>query len=178
MKPKAGFTLVEVMVATLLGMLVLAAVIAIQMMSTRTFAEGTTDAKLERLGNMILERIVRGPSGQYGLREARLDTLQVYESEWPYISYLVDRNDPPTFDPSDDTQSSIYLDYEGKIIFDPNVTVENDEVVLNDQPVVLEMNVTKQPGHVEIELVLQEIVQPFASAMQVRVSTSVHPRVD
>lgn len=178
MKPKAGFTLVEVMVASLLGVLVLAAVITIQMMSTRTFAEGTADAKLERLGNMILERIVRGPSGQYGLREARLDTVQVYQSEWPYISYMVDCNDPPTFDTSDDTECSIYVDYEGRIIFDPDTSVDNDEVALNSQPVILEMNVSKQAGHVEIELVLQETVQPFASAMQVRLSTSVHPRVD
>jgi len=161
MKSKAGFTLVEVMVASLLGVFVVAAVFTIQMMSTRIFAEGTTDARLERLGNMILERIVRGPSGQYGLREARFDTLQVYESEWPYISYMVDR-----------------IDYEGRIIYDPDTGVDNDEVALSSRPVVHEMNVTKQLDHVEIELVLQETVQPFESAMQVRVSTSVRPRVD
>ena len=178
MKSKAGFTLMEMLVASMLGVLVLAAVMTLQMMSTRTFAEGTTDARLERLGNMILERIVRGPSGQYGLREARFDTLQVYESAWPCISYMVDRNDPPTFDTSDDTECSIYVDYEGRIIYDPDTSVDNDEVALNNQPVVHEMNVTKQPGRVDIELVLQETVQPFASVMQVRVSTSVHPRVD
>jgi prepilin-type N-terminal cleavage/methylation domain-containing protein len=178
MKSKAGFTLVEIMVASLISVLVVAAIYTIQMMSTRTFAEGTTDARLERLGNMILERIVRGPSGQYGLREARFDTLQVYQSEWPHISYMVDRNDPPTFDTSDDTECSIYVDYEGRIIYDPDTSLDNDEVILNSRPVVHEMNVTKHADHVEIELVLQETVQPFDSAMQVRVSTSVRPRID
>ncbi len=178
MKPKTGFTLVEVMVASLLAVFVVAAVYTIQMMGTRTFVEGSTDARLERLGNMILERIVRGPSGQYGLREARFDTLQVYESAWPHISYMVDRNDPPTFDTSDDTECSIYVDYEGRIIYDPDTSVENDEIALNSQPVVSEMNVTRQSDHVEIELVLQETVHPFETVVEVRISTSVHPRVD
>jgi prepilin-type N-terminal cleavage/methylation domain-containing protein len=178
MKRNAGFTLVEVMVASLIGLLVLAAVIAIQMMSTRTFAEGSADAKLERAGNLVLEKIVRGPSGQYGLREARLGTVCVSEGPMGYITFQVDRNDPPTFDTTDDTQSAVYLDYEGVITYDPDTSICGDEVALNAGARVAQMIVSKDKNSVTIELVLQETVHPFESTMEVRVRTSVKPRVD
>jgi len=179
MKSNAGFTLVEVMVACLIGVLVLAAVIAIQMMSTRTFAEGSADVMLERTGNMIMERIVRGPAGRYGLREARLSTIVATGGSESLVSFTVDRNDPPTFDTSDDTQCAVYLaGYEGarKVMYDPDTSVEDNEIELHPEALVSEMNVTVFADYVDVELVLQHTVQPFGSEMEVRVSTSVQPR--
>jgi prepilin-type N-terminal cleavage/methylation domain-containing protein len=178
MRSNRGFTLAEIMVAVLIGGLVIGAVIAIQMMSTRTFAEGSADAKLERVGNLALDKIVRGPSGQYGLREARLDTVYVSEGPLGYITFQVDRNDPPTFDTSDDTQSAVYLDYEGTITYDPDTGVYGDEIALNAGAPAAQMNVSKDNNSVSIELVLQETVHPFGSTMEVRVRTSVKPRID
>lgn len=177
MKSNAGFTLVETMVAALIAFLVLAAVLAIQMMSAHTFAEGSADAMLERTGNMIMERIVRGPAGQYGLREARFGTVVVSGGPTPHIAYMVDRNNPPTFDTSDDTACAIYLDASNTIIYDPDTSVEDDEIELNAEPVIHQMTVIQHADTIEIELVLQQIVQPFESAMQVRISTSISPRV-
>jgi type II secretory pathway pseudopilin PulG len=178
MRSNTGMTLVEIMVAMLLGMLVLAAIVAVQMMSTRTFAEGTTDAMLERTGNSILERIVRGPAGQYGLREARFSTVTISGGATPVLTYMVDRNDPPTFDTSDDTECAIYLSPTGLIVYDPDTSVGGDEVNLNSEAIVSTLNMTKNDTYVEIELILQHTVRPFDSAIQVRVSTCVQPRVD
>lgn len=178
MKTKTGFTLAEMMVAVLIAGLVIGAAISIQMMSTRTFAEGSVDAKLERAGNLALEKIVRGPSGQYGLREARLDTVYVSEGPMGYITFQVDRNNPPTFDTSDDTQSAVSLGYDGVITYDADTSVYGDEVAVNSGAFVSQMNVSEDNDSVSIELVLQETVQPFDSTMEVRVSTAVKPRVD
>lgn len=178
MKRNAGFTLVEVLVASLIGLLVLAAVVAIQMMSTRIFAEGSADVLLERTGNIIMERIVRGPAGYYGLREARLSTVSVSGNP-PRITYSVDKNNPPTFSTADDTQCAIYLEGAGdarKAMYDPDTTVANNEIELHPEAVVSAMNVTAHTNYLDIELVLRRTVQPFNSAMEVRVSTSVRPR--
>jgi len=178
MRSKSGLTLVEVMVGMLLGMLVLAAIITVQMMSARTFAVGTADAMLERTGNLVLDRIVRGPAGQYGLREARFDTVSVSGGATPVLSFMVDRNDPPTFDTSDDTACAVYLNPEGIIMFDPDTSVDADEIELNKETIIGEMNLTKTNSCVEIELILRRTVQPFDSALEVRISTCVRPRLD
>lgn len=178
MRSNAGMTLVEIMVAMLLGMLVLAAIVSIQMMSTRTFAEGTTDAMLDRTGNMILERIVRGPAGQYGLREARFSTVTASGGATPVLTYMVDRNDPPTSSTTDDTECAVYLTPGGLIVSDPNTGLAGDEINLNSEAIIHELNMTKHNDYVEIELVLQRTVQPFNSAIEVRVSTCIRPRID
>jgi prepilin-type N-terminal cleavage/methylation domain-containing protein len=181
MKANAGFTLVEVLVASLIALLVLGAVISIQMMSTRTFAEGSADVLLERTGNLIMERIVRGPSGDGGLREARLSTVSATGGSAPRITFSVDKNNPPTFSTADDTQCAIYLEGAGdarKVMYDPDTTIAGNEVALHPEALVTEMNVTVHPKYVDIELVLERTVQPFDSAMEVRVSTSVRPRCE
>ncbi len=124
-----GFTLIEVVVHLIAAVGLLGAVIAVYLMSIRSWGEGSTNASLERTAAMVIEKVVRGPSGRFGLREADIGTVQV-AGDARSVTYIVDRNDPPTPWYTDDVTSR-YYQLGTRIWYDPNSSVAGDEVALN-----------------------------------------------
>jgi len=129
MRRNNGFTLTEMLVAMVTSVMLIGGVWLVYLASMRSWLEGSRNAGLERTAGMILEKIVRGPYGRFGLREADIGEVQVSESG-DSVTYLVDKNDPPTTWNNDDTISRYYQSGT-QVIYDPDTSVEGDEQVLN-----------------------------------------------
>jgi len=129
MKRNNGFTIIEIMIALVASVILIGGVLSIYLMSLRTWREGSMDAALERTAGIIMEKIVRGPYGRFGIREADIGTVDVSESGNAVV-FMVDKNDPPTPEISDDVTSR-YYQAGTQAIYDPNTAVVGDETVLN-----------------------------------------------
>jgi len=123
-----GFTLAEIMVAISIFMVIMAGLLSVFTMSMQAWKEGSRDLSLQSSGRLIIEKIVRGPGGRFGLREAAEDYVTV-DANGKGISFSVDRNDPPTYDKLDDTEVKIYLQNDS-IMYDPSTDIYGDEVPL------------------------------------------------
>jgi type II secretory pathway pseudopilin PulG len=123
-----GFTLAETMVAICIFMIIMAGLLSVFTMSMQAWKEGSRDLSLQSSGRMIIEKIVRGPGGRFGLREAAEDDVTVDE-DGKGITFFVDRNNPPTYDKLDDTEVKIYFE-NNSIMYDPSTQVYGDEVPL------------------------------------------------
>ncbi len=126
--PVRGFTLAEIMVAISIFAIIMAGLLSVFTMSMQAWKEGSRDLSLQSSGRLIIEKIVRGPGGRFGLREAAEDDVTVDE-DGKGISFLVDRNNPPTYDKLDDTEVRIYLENDS-IMYDPSTEISGDEVPL------------------------------------------------
>jgi Tfp pilus assembly protein PilW len=129
MRRKNGFTIAEMMVSIVASVMLVGGVWLIYLMSMRSWAEGSRNAGLERSAGMVLERIVRGANGRFGIREADVGTVQVSVSG-DSVTFMVDKQNPPTSWNSDDDTSRYYQD--GTLaMYDPDTSVSGDELVLN-----------------------------------------------
>jgi type II secretory pathway pseudopilin PulG len=131
MQPRAGrslraFTLVETLVAVLIFTIIAAGLMAVFSMSLHAWKEGGMDISLQSSGRLIIEKIVRGPAGLFGLREAGEGDVTV-DTDGRGITFLVDQNTDPTFSRLDDTEVRIYFQ-EDKIIYDPSSEFVGDEL--------------------------------------------------
>ena len=129
MRRENGFTLVEILVSLIAAVGLLGGIITVYLMSIRSWAEGSTNASLERTAAIVIEKVVRGPSGRFGIREADIGTMQV-SADAKSVSYTVDRQDPPTPWYTDDVTSR-YYQLGTRIWHDPNSAVGGDEIALN-----------------------------------------------
>lgn len=129
MRRKNGFTIAEMMVSMIAAVMLIGGVWLIYLMSMRSWAEGSRNAGLERSAGIVIEKIVRGANGRFGIREADIGTVQVSVSG-DSVTFMVDRNDPPTAWNSDDVTSRYYK-LGTMVMYDPDTSVAGDELVLN-----------------------------------------------
>ncbi len=129
MRREKGFTLIEILVSIVCAVMLVGGVWLAYLMSMRSWVEGSRNAALERNAGIILEKIVRGNHGRFGLREADIGEVHISESG-DSVTYMVDKNDPPTHWNWDDVTSRFYLSG-NQAIHDPDTSIAGDEVVLN-----------------------------------------------
>ena len=149
---RAGFTLIEILIAIAIFVVVMTIVMSVFIAGLRTRAEGAANMALEREGSVILERIMRGLYGAGGLREARRDTVTV-GSRGDTLTFSVDRNDYPTLQPSDDTTSLIYL-LEGEVYYRPDLEVSETARISTAEGHVESLQFTRTSDGLDIEIKL------------------------
>jgi prepilin-type N-terminal cleavage/methylation domain-containing protein len=124
-----GFTLLEVLFTLVASVMLVGGVFLFYLMSLRSWEEGSRNVALERNAGLIMDKIVRGTRGRFGIREADIGTVQVAE-DGSSITYMVDKNDPPTAWNNDDVTTRFYQS--GKLVmYDPDTSAYGDEVILN-----------------------------------------------
>jgi len=129
MRQENAFTIAEMMIVIITSVMLIGGVLMVYIMSMRSWKEGSINTGLERTAAIIMEKIVRGPSGRFGLREADVGMVQISETG-NSVTFAVDKQDPPTQWYSDDVTSRYY--HAGtQAIYDPNVLISGDEIVLN-----------------------------------------------
>jgi len=154
-KAVGGFTLVEAMVGFAITVAIAGAIMSVFLMSLRSWKEGSRDLSVQSSGRLIMEKIVRGPGGRFGLREAAEGSVTV-DPDGKGITFLVDKNNPPTYEESDDTQVRIYL-LANSIIYDPSTAVHGDEVPIVSFGRVDNLRFEIDGKAVNIELFMREM---------------------
>ena len=124
-----GFTLPEMIISLIAAVMLIGGVCIVYLMAIRSWAEGSSNVALERTAGILMEKIVRGINGRFGLREADIGLVTVSE-DGHSVTYTVDKNDPPTSWNSDDITSR-YYQLGKEVWYDPNSLVAGDEVRLN-----------------------------------------------
>jgi type II secretory pathway pseudopilin PulG len=169
----SAFTLAEMMVAIFVSTLALAALMTLFAMSLHAWNDGSVDLSLQSSGRLIMEKIVRGPSGLFGLREAGEEDVTV-DANGKGITFLVDKNTEPTFTREDDTQLRIfYLD--GRVMYDPSSEFVGDEVPLASFGRVEDICFEVNGNEVKIELWMGETASQGPAA-RVKLQTKVYLR--
>jgi prepilin-type N-terminal cleavage/methylation domain-containing protein len=126
---QGGFTLVEMMVALVTAIMLIGGVYLVYLMALRSWAEGSSNVALERTAGVLMDKIVRGVNGRFGLREADIGLITI-SADGHSVTFLADKNDPPTAWNSDDVTSR-YYQLGTNIYYDPNSSVAGDEIRLN-----------------------------------------------
>jgi prepilin-type N-terminal cleavage/methylation domain-containing protein len=176
MKNNSGFTLVEMLIATMISVMALAGTMVLLITGLETWTVGATEVRLDRSAGLLLEKIVRGPNGQSGLRAAGATDVTI-DAGQAGITFLVDKNVDPTYTITDDTQVRIYLDGAADLImYDPDTSVAGDEFPLNREDDVSNIAFTQTGGMVDIELLMSDTVLRSQRVMQTRFETSVFLR--
>ncbi len=121
-----GFTLGETMVGLFIFMIIMAGLLTVFTMSMLAWKEGSRDINLQSAGRLIIEKLMRGPGGRFGLRESAEDDVTV-DNDGKGITFSVDKNDPPTFSKDDDTEARFYFQSE-RMMYDPSTGIVGDEV--------------------------------------------------
>ncbi len=168
-----GFTLAEMMVAVFIFMIIMAGLLSVFTMSMQAWKEGSRDLSLQSSGRLIIEKIVRGPGGRFGLREAAEEGVTVDE-DGKGITFLVDRNSPPTYGKGDDTEVRIYLENE-RMMYDPSTEVSGDEVPLISFGRVEDVRFQIDGKAVNVDLWMRETSQT-TNPSQVKFQTKVFLR--
>ena len=173
MKRNGGFTLVEVLLASTISVLVAGGLLTMVTMGNSTWKEGSANITLQSSGRLILNQIARGSHGEYGLREANYQTAAV-EDDGRAFRFVVDENEPPTYEQDDDTACRFYLQGE-RIWFDPDTSVDGNEYTLVPNGRVQDIVFTKHNSYVTIDLTMEDYASPRADAY-VKLSTTVFLR--
>ena len=124
-----GFTLPEMIVTLAAAVMLIGGVYLVYLMALRSWAEGSSNVALERTAAVLMDKIVRGVNGRFGLREADIGLITI-SADGHSVTFLVDKNDPPTAWNSDDVTSR-YYQLGTNIYYDPNSSVAGDEIRLN-----------------------------------------------
>lgn len=149
---RAGFTLIEILIAIAIFLVVMTIVMSVFIAGLRTRAEGAANMALEREGSVILERIMRGLYGAGGLREAQRDTVTV-GSSGDTVRFNVDRNEYPTSGTSDDTTSLIYF-LSGEVYFRADVDGADAERISGAEGHVESLQFTRTSDGLDIAIKL------------------------
>ena len=107
-----GFTIIELVIVTAIMGLVIGGVIAIYIMGTTAWKEGSVQVALQRGGSIAMEKMVRGVYGTDGIREA--SSAPSSTNTITYTSGI------------DNQERSFYLS-SGEIMYDPNTSISDDE---------------------------------------------------
>jgi type II secretory pathway pseudopilin PulG len=149
-----GFTLAETVFAVLIFTIAMLGLMTVFCMSMHAWKEGGVDVSLQSSGRLIIEKIVRGPAGLFGLQEAGEGDVSV-DTGGRGITFLVDKNTEPTFTRLDDTEVRIYL-HEDKIFYDPSAEVVGDEGPIVSFGRVEDVQFQREGNRVNIELWMRE----------------------
>jgi len=168
-----GFTLSETMVGIFVSTLALAALMTIFSMSLHAWNDGSVDLSLQSGGRLIMEKIVRGPSGLFGLREAGEGDVTV-DVSGKGITFLVDKNTQPTFSRHDDTQLRIFHQ-DGRVMYDPSSEFVGDEVPLVSFGQIEDIRFEVNGNQVKIELWMGDTPSQ-GPASRVKLQTKVYLR--
>lgn len=125
---EGGFTLPEMIISLIAAVMLIGGVSIVYLMGMRSWAEGSSNAALERTAGILMEKIVRGVNGRFGLREADIGLVTVAE-DGHSVTYTVDKHDPPTSWNSDDVTSR-YYQLAKEVWYDPDSSVAGDEIRL------------------------------------------------
>jgi prepilin-type N-terminal cleavage/methylation domain-containing protein len=172
-RPTGGFTLVEMIVAISIAVVVMGGLLSVFIMSLRAWKEGSRDLSLQSSGRLIIEKIVRGPGGRFGLREAAENDVAADE-DGKGIRFSVDKNNPPTYSKLDDTELRIYLEG-NRIMYDPSTGVQGDEVPIVGFGPVKDVRFTVNEKAVTVELWMSDTSGSIHPS-QVKVATTVFLR--
>ncbi len=168
-----GFTLVEMIVALSIALIVIGGLLSVFIMSLRAWKEGSTDLSLQSSGRLIIEKIVRGPGGRFGLREAGENDVAA-DDDGKGIRFSVDKNNPPTYSKLDDTELRIYLQG-NRIMYDPSADVQGDEVPIVGFGPVKDVRFTVNGKAITVELWMSDGSGSLHPS-QVKVATTVFLR--
>lgn len=108
-----GFTLTELMIAILIMALVMTGTVYIYLMSLSAWKEGSAQIMIQREASAVMEKMVRGVSGQNGIREAS-SVIAPTSDSIQYVSGV------------DGVERSFYLSGTD-IIYDPDTSTASDE---------------------------------------------------
>ena len=165
-----GFTLVETVMTVAIFAIVMGGLVSVLVMSMRSWKEGSRDLSLQSSGRLIIEKIVRGPTGRFGLREAAEDDVTA-DGDGKGITFYVDTNNPPTYSKLDDTEMRFYLENE-RIMFDPSTDVYGDEAPVVNFGRVEDVQFAVQGKAVTVDLWMREssgIVHPSQVKFETKV---------
>ena len=175
-KGQKGFTLVEVITASSIALVVLAGVIMIMIMALNAWAVGTADARLERSGTMIMEKIARGISGRFGLREAHAKSI-VIDQNAQGVTFAVDKNEEPTVTTDDDTTVRIYFDPETRMImYDTDADKHGEDIEVSMEGGVEDIRFRRIGDVMNINLRMSDTVTSSIKTIQMQCSTSLFLR--
>jgi prepilin-type N-terminal cleavage/methylation domain-containing protein len=122
-----GLTIVELLVAAVILSFVMAATVAVHIMSLRMYRDSQAEALLFTEGLYALEMIQRGDSGLHGLMKGRSDTV-VINADQDRIDFLADQNADYTETLADDVAMAMYFDNgdgDDATLEDNSITVES-----------------------------------------------------
>lgn len=152
-----GFTLVEVFMAVAIMALVITGAVSIYMMSHTAWREGSTQIALQRDASLAMEKMVRGTSGRYGIREGSEISSPPTGVTSDRIEVIVDMNDPPTpWDSLDDTTISFYKS-DDQLIYDPDTSNVGDEISMAKKVATLNFE-HLSAKRVKVDLTLRSMV--------------------
>lgn len=173
MRKNSGFTLAELLVASSISVLVAISVVALFAMTNRTWREASANVVLQSNGRLILNQLVSGSHGRFGLREANFQTIAI-ENGGNSILFYVDKLTNPSYPESDDTECRYYL-HDDRIWYDPDTSIEENEypLVLNGK--VENITFTKNSSCIDIDLIMKDYAS-IRSDAYVRLRTSVFLR--
>ena len=175
-KGQKGFTLVEVITASSIALVVLAGVIMIMIMALNAWAVGTADVRLERSGTMIMEKIARGISGRFGLREAHAKSI-VIDEDARGVTFAVDKNEDPTVTTDDDTTVRIYFEKDSRrVMYDTDADKQGKDIELSMEGGVEDIRFRRIGDVLNINLMMTDTVTSSIKKMQMQCSTSLFLR--
>jgi type II secretory pathway pseudopilin PulG len=150
-----GFTLAETLLAASIAVVILGGLMSVFTMSLRAWKEGSRDVSVQSSARLIMENIVRGPGGRFGLREAAEEDITI-DQDGRGICFLVDKNTPPTVTKSDDTSVKIYFE-DGTIMYDPSTDTSWDETPIVRHGMVEDVQFQMDGRAVNVQLRMAEI---------------------
>jgi len=157
---RKGFSLMEFMIGSAIGVLIFACIMVIYIMALSSWKEGNMQVTLQREASITMEKMVRGVDGNNGVREADQVSLpNSYTIE--YTSGI------------DGTERSFYLSGTD-IVFDPDTSVAGDEYSIANVPDGITLAFTESSDMVTIALGLQGDIKD--RTITINLSTNVYLR--
>ncbi len=118
---KDGITLVEVLIASAIMVVILGGGLTVYLMSETTWQESTVQARLQRSASIVMQKMIKGVEGVYGLRDSKAITTPSYP--------LPASSDTVEFTGIGNISRSFYLEENAprdEVFYDPNTSVSGD----------------------------------------------------
>jgi len=128
-----AFTIAEFVTSSAIIFMVFGVLWIVYAFIQDNWATGYATMKLERDGGTVMERMVRGLSGEHGIREAKAVSLLDDGLEYNTIDFSVDANNDGDDDDAGDYVSRVYYDgAQRAIYYMPDITAGLTYLVASD----------------------------------------------
>lgn len=124
---KAGFTIIEVLIASVISVMVLGAALTAYIIIQRSWKEAVARVFLQQKARIIMNKIIYGGGGTEGIIEAK--ETEIHEGTEPVTEHKP--GDTIHFKLEDDIERCYYIANE-KICFDPDYSIQGNEIALNN----------------------------------------------